>query len=320
MSVLAFGLVLAAWVPAPRGSFMTAPGPLRVDTLVFGRFGQVTVYRRSEHPSYVVLFVSGDGGWNLGVVRMAEQLAGMDAAVVGIDIRRYLAALDRSTESCGYPAADFEALSQWLQRRLGYPAYAAPVLVGYSSGATLVYAVLIQAPRGTFRAAGLAEAKLPALEELVPGETRTIRRLTVQAVAVPHDAASPLAFVVSVGEVSLGHATDLGHLGRGLVDALRGCSAILVESNYDPALLRDGPYPWSLKERILGPLGHLSNGDVARLLERGLGEACRRIVLQTSRTHQSWGDLACPIKAFQKVLQIQRRLRMSISRPRSASR
>lgn len=127
-------------------------GPLRIDTLAFGRFGRIVVYRRGEHPSHVVLFVSGDGGWNLGVVPMAEELAGMDAAVAGIDIRQYLAALDRSSESCHYPAADFEALSQWLQRRLGYPAYIAPVLAGYSSGATLVYATLVQAPPGTFRA------------------------------------------------------------------------------------------------------------------------------------------------------------------------
>ena len=133
--------------------------------------------------------------------------------------------------------------------------------------------------RGTFQAAGFAEAKLPAWDEVAPGETRTIRRLTLRAVAVPHDAASPLAFVASAGAVSFGHATDLGHLSRGLVEALRGCAAVLLESNYDPAMLRDGPYPWSLKERILGPLGHLSNGDVGRLLEKGLGEACRQVVL-----------------------------------------
>ena len=139
---------------------------------------------------------------------------------------------------------------------------------------------------GTFRAAGFAEAKLPAWETIAPGETRTIRRLTLRAVAVPHDAASPLAFVVSTGAVSFGHATDLGHLGRGLVEAFRACDVVLVESNYDPAMLRDGPYPWSLKERILGPLGHLSNGDVGRLLEKGLGEACRHVVLaHLSRTN-----------------------------------
>jgi phosphoribosyl 1,2-cyclic phosphodiesterase len=96
---------------------------------------------------------------------------------------------------------------------------------------------------------------------------------------VPHDAAAPLAFVVSTATASFGHATDLGHLSRALVEAFRGCDALLVESNYDPALLRDGPYPWSLKERILGPLGHLSNGDVGRLLEKGLGTRCRKVVL-----------------------------------------
>ena len=79
--------------------------------------------------------------------------------------------------------------------------------------------------------------------------------------------------------VSLGHATDLGHLGRPLVEAFGGCQAILVESNYDPCMLRDGAYPWSLKERILSPLGHLSNGDVARYLERDLPEACETVVL-----------------------------------------
>jgi type IV secretory pathway VirJ component len=129
-----------------------APGPLRVDTLRFGRFGPVVLYRQREHPSRVVLFISGDGGWNRGVVDMARALAGLDALVVGVDIRRYLASLAAAGGSCGYPAADFEALSQWVQRRLGYPGYVPPVLVGYSSGATLVYATLVQAPPGTFRA------------------------------------------------------------------------------------------------------------------------------------------------------------------------
>ena len=65
----------------------------------------------------------------------------------------------------------------------------------------------------------------------------------------------------------------------GLARAFRGCDAVLIESNYEPAMLRDGPYPWALKERILGPLGHLSTGDVARYLADGLGEHCRQVVL-----------------------------------------
>jgi type IV secretory pathway VirJ component len=100
----------------------------------------------------VILFLSGDGGWNSGVVDMARSLAAMDALVVGVDNRRYLAALVRSGGPCGSPPADLEALSQWIQRRLGYPAYVTPVLIGYSSGAALVYVTLVQAPPGTFRA------------------------------------------------------------------------------------------------------------------------------------------------------------------------
>jgi type IV secretory pathway VirJ component len=84
---------------------------------------------------------------------MAEALAAMDVLVVGIDIRRYLGALASAGEPCTYPAADFEALSQWIQQTLGFPSYVTPALVGYSSGATLVYAILAQSPPNTFRGA-----------------------------------------------------------------------------------------------------------------------------------------------------------------------
>ena len=133
--------------------------------------------------------------------------------------------------------------------------------------------------RGTWQAAGFGAQDLPGYERLEPGETLRLGGLAIRAVAVPHDAAGPVGFVVSAGGCSFGHATDLGHLGPELVRAFRGCHAVLLESNFDPAMLRDGPYPWSLKERILGPLGHLSNGDVGRYLERGLGEECRQVIL-----------------------------------------
>jgi type IV secretory pathway VirJ component len=118
--------------------------------LSFGRFGKITLYYETPHPSQVVLFVSGDGGWNLGVVDMAHELASLDALVVGIDITHYLKELSLSRESCLYPAADFEELSKFVQKKLEFPNYRTPVLVGYSSGATLVYASLVQAPPNTF--------------------------------------------------------------------------------------------------------------------------------------------------------------------------
>ena len=122
-------------------------------TAQFGRFGKIALYQPSAHPAHVVLFVSGDGGWNLGVVDMARELAALDALVVGVDITYYLKQLENSSESCVYPAADFELLSKYVQKKLGFPQYITPVLIGYSSGATLVYAAVVQAPGNTFRGA-----------------------------------------------------------------------------------------------------------------------------------------------------------------------
>jgi phosphoribosyl 1,2-cyclic phosphodiesterase len=150
----------------------------------------------------------------------------------------------------------------------------------------------IAGSRGTLAAAGFVPAKLPPLSLVEPGTTLVLARLTVRAVAVPHDAARPVAFVLAASGASFAHATDVGHLARPLVEALRGCDAALLESNYDPAMLRDGPYPWSLKERILGPLGHLSNGDVARLIEKGLGASCRQIVLAHLSRRNNHPELA----------------------------
>jgi type IV secretory pathway VirJ component len=127
--------------------------PAIEETVTFGGFGPVYIYRTSPHPSQVVLFVSGDGGWNLGVVDMARELVTLDTLVVGVDINRYLRHLSASSGKCLYPAADFEALSKFVQKKLGYPIYRAPILVGYSSGATLVYAILVQAPFSTFQGA-----------------------------------------------------------------------------------------------------------------------------------------------------------------------
>lgn len=133
--------------------------------------------------------------------------------------------------------------------------------------------------RGTYASAGLGGEGIAGYDVIPAGASRIVGALSVTAVAVPHDAAEPVAFVVACEGASLGHATDLGHLARGVVESFRRCDAVLVESNYDPEMLRSGPYPWSLKERIFGPYGHLSNEDVARYLAGGLGAGCRTVVL-----------------------------------------
>ncbi len=123
------------------------------DTLVFGAFGKVVIYKPVSVPDAVVLFVSGDGGWNLGVVDMAKNITAQGALVAGIDIQHYYKALKRENVKCYYPAGDFEELSLALQKRYNIKEYMKPILVGYSSGATLVYGILAQAPANTFKGA-----------------------------------------------------------------------------------------------------------------------------------------------------------------------
>jgi phosphoribosyl 1,2-cyclic phosphodiesterase len=141
------------------------------------------------------------------------------------------------------------------------------------------WGVRLAGTRGTYAAAGFGAEEIAGYDVLEAGVPRTLGELTITGVRIPHDAAEPLAFVVAASGARLGHATDFGHVSRGVRDAFRDCDALLMESNYDPDMLRRGPYPWSLKERILGPHGHLSNGDVARYLGEGLGESCRTVVL-----------------------------------------
>jgi type IV secretory pathway VirJ component len=136
--------LLTCWnVPSHAG--------MQQDTFQFGNFGDVHIYRQSSQPKHVVLFISGDGGWNLGVIDMARALTDLDALVAGIDINAYFRRLAAGRQACSYPAADFEGLSQYLQKHYGFPDYVEPVLVGYSSGATLAYATLVQSPPNTFR-------------------------------------------------------------------------------------------------------------------------------------------------------------------------
>jgi len=145
---LAWASPAAAEAPA-----RAAPRAAPTETFNYGRFGPVSIYRPAGEARDVVLFVSGDGGWNLGVVSMAQRLTTKGAIVAGIDIRHYLASLEQARGRCVSPDVDFENLSHYLQAKLGIKSYLQPTLVGYSSGATLVYAILAESPEGLFKGA-----------------------------------------------------------------------------------------------------------------------------------------------------------------------
>jgi type IV secretory pathway VirJ component len=166
--------VALAAAPAAAG-----PSATHVDA---GRFGSVTVYIPDGTPKSVAVFLSGDGGWELGVVNMARALTSMGAVVIGADIRTYLASIGKAAQrpgaSCQNLAVDFEALSHQVQKQIGMREYHVPVLVGYSSGATVVYAALVQSPPGTFAGAlslGFCADQDFAGAQLCPGTGAVLR-------------------------------------------------------------------------------------------------------------------------------------------------
>jgi type IV secretory pathway VirJ component len=159
IALLAGGAQAAAGPPAADSH--VGPKPAAGDGadahLPAGRFGTVSVYIPEGELKSVAIFLSGDGGWELGVINMARSLRDMGAVVIGADVRRYLASLGTAAQRPGAPcqmlAVDFEALSHQVQKEIGMREYHVPVLVGYSSGATIVYGALVQSPPGTFAGA-----------------------------------------------------------------------------------------------------------------------------------------------------------------------
>ena len=129
---------------------LALPAAATEETFDLEPFGKVTVYHQTPRPSHVALFISGDGGWNLGVVDMARELASQDALVAGVDIRHYMKASTASPDKCWDPGTDFAELGRAVEKRFGYTSQVPPVIVGYSSGATIVYAAMAQAPPHTF--------------------------------------------------------------------------------------------------------------------------------------------------------------------------
>ena len=97
--------------------------------------------------------------------------------------------------------------------------------------------------------------------------------------AVPHDAADPIAFRIGKDGIKIAIVLDLGYVSNLVVERLKGCDAIVIESNHDVNLLKVGPYPWALKQRVMSRQGHLSNEDVAEFLANGFDGRARHVVL-----------------------------------------
>jgi len=134
---------------------------------------------------------------------------------------------------------------------------------------------------------------IPNLIHFESGDTLQFNDLTVTSFAVSHDAADPVNYVVKCNGLTLGLATDFGHCSQLARARLTGANALVIESNYCPELLRAGPYPPQIQQRIRSRTGHLSNLDVHNLLKQLRHDGLRLVVLAHISRDNNTPELAC---------------------------
>lgn len=137
-------------------------------------------------------------------------------------------------------------------------------------------------------------AFLPAVEYFQAGQRFSIGEIDINPFTIPHDAADPCGFVFHARAESLrmAVATDLGYMPPNVKLALREVDVLLLESNHDVEMLKDGPYPWSVKQRVLSRVGHLSNAAAAEFLTRDYDGGAHTIVLGHLSEQNNLPDLA----------------------------
>jgi len=147
------------------------------DSAIVAPFGKVYVYKQSDSFRNVVILISGDGGWKFGVVDFAVTFSKMNNLVIGVDILRYYKELRQRPGDCYNVSADFVQLATVIEKKYNFPDYIPAVIMGYSSGATLVYGILAQSRPGTF-IGGISLGFCPDIE--LPKMLCQINGLTVK--------------------------------------------------------------------------------------------------------------------------------------------
>lgn len=137
---------------------------------------------------------------------------------------------------------------------------------------------------------GNSTGALPVLREFSTGDVIEFRDLRIETIPLTHDAAATAGFIIESHEGRIGVATDLGIATRLVAQRLQRCRALILEFNHDETLLRDGPYPWHLKQRIRSHHGHLSNDAGGELLDTLLWDGLEAVFLghlsETNNTPQ----------------------------------
>jgi phosphoribosyl 1,2-cyclic phosphodiesterase len=135
------------------------------------------------------------------------------------------------------------------------------------------------------------ELPAPPVEHFQAGSGWMIGNIVVESFTIPHDAVDPVGFCFHAEGVKIGVATDLGYMPDSIRIHLRRVQMLLLESNHDLEMLKVGPYPWSVKQRVMGRNGHLSNSHTCDYLESGLDSGVQTLILGHLSEHNNHPEI-----------------------------
>lgn len=154
------------------------------------------------------------------------------------------------------------------------------------------YKIPVYANLGTWQGAEPVVGMVQDLRPFCTGRPFLLKDLSIDPFSLPHDANDPVAFRVSWRRRIMAIVTDLGYPSQLVREHIKGCHLVVLEANHDDAMLKAGPYPWPLKQRIGGKAGHLSNLQSSELLRDVLHDELEHVVLAHLSETNNLPDLA----------------------------
>jgi phosphoribosyl 1,2-cyclic phosphodiesterase len=127
---------------------------------------------------------------------------------------------------------------------------------------------------------------------ITPGIPFEIRDAQIFPFRVPHDAVEPVAFSITCGGIKITQITDIGYVPDYVAERLQGSQILILESNHDLEMLRVGPYPWNLKQRLMGRYGHLSNTAVSRFIREQYDGVAEHVLLAHLSSRNNHPEIA----------------------------
>ncbi len=131
----------------------------------------------------------------------------------------------------------------------------------------------------------------PVIETFQAGCRFTVGDFDIASFTIPHDAADPVGYTVHAQGIKVAIATDLGYIPDSLRVHFRNTDVLVLESNHDLEMLRVGPYPWSVKQRVMSRRGHLSNEVAADFIRRDLDSRVSTLILGHLSEHNNHPEL-----------------------------